>query len=307
VFAAGLDVDAVGNDEIEISYVGDHAGQARRVSGAVAVTGLGAVLEDAGARARRDLDAARGQVADIAAGIEAIFASTGGREPSALRQAEDAELMALKQEQAAARDLGDSSAVAALEIRVAEAQETVLDLGVLVRRYDGLLARQGDAEAALSAAEARARQVTAALRPERLASSTSIRDAGAVRRPLGLWRPLLALIAVLGALGLAAMVFVMRGPAPSPVLATIETAMEAGQATVPAEPASHQRAPISGRALVAPFLRLDGGPRPGVATEERQRVADLARQVSGLRRATEILNAAEDLLARELDLRRPTS
>jgi transposase len=50
---------------------------------------------------------------------------------------------------------------------------------------------------------------------------------------------------------------------------------------------------------------VDGGRRPGVTSEERQRIAELEREVRELRRANEILKAASALFARELDPRLP--
>jgi transposase len=46
---------------------------------------------------------------------------------------------------------------------------------------------------------------------------------------------------------------------------------------------------------------IDGGQRPGVPTEERQRIAELEREVRELRRANEILKAASAFFAAELD------
>jgi transposase len=46
---------------------------------------------------------------------------------------------------------------------------------------------------------------------------------------------------------------------------------------------------------------IDGGLRPGVTSEERQRIAELEREVRELRRANEILKAAASFFARELD------
>jgi transposase len=46
---------------------------------------------------------------------------------------------------------------------------------------------------------------------------------------------------------------------------------------------------------------IDGGQRPGVPTEERQRIAELEREVRELRRANEILKAASAFFAQELD------
>jgi transposase len=50
---------------------------------------------------------------------------------------------------------------------------------------------------------------------------------------------------------------------------------------------------------------IDGGQRPGVSTEERQRIAELEREVRELRRSNEILKAAASFFARELDPRPP--
>jgi transposase len=47
------------------------------------------------------------------------------------------------------------------------------------------------------------------------------------------------------------------------------------------------------------------GERPGLSTNERQRVAELEREVRELRRANEILKAASAFFARELDPRPP--
>lgn len=52
---------------------------------------------------------------------------------------------------------------------------------------------------------------------------------------------------------------------------------------------------------------IDGGQRPGVSSEERQRMAALEREVRELRRANEILKAAAGFFARELDPRLPRS
>jgi len=46
---------------------------------------------------------------------------------------------------------------------------------------------------------------------------------------------------------------------------------------------------------------VDGGQRPGVPTAERQRIAELERQVRELRRANDILKAASAYFAAELD------
>jgi transposase len=50
---------------------------------------------------------------------------------------------------------------------------------------------------------------------------------------------------------------------------------------------------------------VDGGHRPSVPTAERQRIAELEREVRELRRANEILKAAASFFARELDPRPP--
>jgi transposase len=52
---------------------------------------------------------------------------------------------------------------------------------------------------------------------------------------------------------------------------------------------------------------VDGGRCPGVTTQERQRIAELEREVRELRRANEILKAAASFFARELDPRLPRS
>ena len=49
---------------------------------------------------------------------------------------------------------------------------------------------------------------------------------------------------------------------------------------------------------------IDGGERPGIATGDKQRIAELEREVRELRRA-EILKAASAYFARELDPRLP--
>ena len=46
---------------------------------------------------------------------------------------------------------------------------------------------------------------------------------------------------------------------------------------------------------------VDGGQRPGTSSAEAQRIAELEREVRGLRRANEILKAAAGFFARELD------
>ena len=50
---------------------------------------------------------------------------------------------------------------------------------------------------------------------------------------------------------------------------------------------------------------IDGGTRPGVTTGDKQRIAELEREVRELRRANEILKAASAYFARELDPRYP--
>ena len=50
---------------------------------------------------------------------------------------------------------------------------------------------------------------------------------------------------------------------------------------------------------------VDGGRRLGVPTAERQRIAELEREVRELRRANQILKAASAFFARELDPRLP--
>jgi transposase len=50
---------------------------------------------------------------------------------------------------------------------------------------------------------------------------------------------------------------------------------------------------------------IDGGLRPGTATEDAQRIAELEREVRELRRANEILKAASAYFARELDPKLP--
>jgi transposase len=49
---------------------------------------------------------------------------------------------------------------------------------------------------------------------------------------------------------------------------------------------------------------IDGGQRPGVSSEERQRIAELERENRELRRANEILKSASAFFAAELDGRR---
>ena len=50
---------------------------------------------------------------------------------------------------------------------------------------------------------------------------------------------------------------------------------------------------------------IDGGTRPGITTDDRQRIAELERENRELRRANEILKAASAYFARELDPRYP--
>ena len=50
---------------------------------------------------------------------------------------------------------------------------------------------------------------------------------------------------------------------------------------------------------------VDRGERAGLTTDERQRIAELEREVRELRRANEILKAASAFFARELDPRPP--
>jgi transposase len=50
---------------------------------------------------------------------------------------------------------------------------------------------------------------------------------------------------------------------------------------------------------------IDGGQRPGTTTEDKQRIAELEREVRELRRANEILKAASAYFARELDPKLP--
>jgi transposase len=50
---------------------------------------------------------------------------------------------------------------------------------------------------------------------------------------------------------------------------------------------------------------IDGGQRPGTATDDKKRIADLEREIRELRRANEILKAASAYFARELDPRYP--
>jgi transposase len=50
---------------------------------------------------------------------------------------------------------------------------------------------------------------------------------------------------------------------------------------------------------------IDGGQRPGITTDDKQRISELEREVRELRRANEILKAASAYFARELDPRLP--
>ncbi len=50
---------------------------------------------------------------------------------------------------------------------------------------------------------------------------------------------------------------------------------------------------------------VDGGTRPGVTSEEKERLRQLERENRELRRANEILKAASAFFARELDPRLP--
>ena len=50
---------------------------------------------------------------------------------------------------------------------------------------------------------------------------------------------------------------------------------------------------------------IDGGERLGITTGDKQRIAELEREVRELRRANEILKAASAYFARELDPRLP--
>ena len=52
---------------------------------------------------------------------------------------------------------------------------------------------------------------------------------------------------------------------------------------------------------------VDGGKRPGVTSEEKERIRQLERENRELRRANEILKAASAFFARELDPRLPKS
>ena len=51
--------------------------------------------------------------------------------------------------------------------------------------------------------------------------------------------------------------------------------------------------------------QVDGGQRPGLTTDERERIRVLERENRELRRANEILKAATVFFARELDPRLP--
>ena len=48
---------------------------------------------------------------------------------------------------------------------------------------------------------------------------------------------------------------------------------------------------------------IDDGERPGITTGDKQRIAELEREVRELRRANEILKAASSYFARELDFK----
>ena len=50
---------------------------------------------------------------------------------------------------------------------------------------------------------------------------------------------------------------------------------------------------------------VDGGKRPGITSEDRERMRELERENRELRRANEILKAASAFFARELDPRLP--
>ena len=52
---------------------------------------------------------------------------------------------------------------------------------------------------------------------------------------------------------------------------------------------------------------IDNGQRPGITTQDQQRIAELEKEVRELRRANEILKAASAFFARELDPRPPRS
>ena len=68
-----------------------------------------------------------------------------------------------------------------------------------------------------------------------------------------------------------------------------------------------RRRPTSARAVRDTKLKaeIDGGRRPGVATEQQRRLAELERENRELRRANEILKSAAAFFGAELD-RRPT-
>jgi transposase len=51
--------------------------------------------------------------------------------------------------------------------------------------------------------------------------------------------------------------------------------------------------------------QIDAGARPGLTTQERERLRQLEREVRELRRANEILKSASVFFATELDGRRP--
>jgi len=53
--------------------------------------------------------------------------------------------------------------------------------------------------------------------------------------------------------------------------------------------------------------QADGGTRPGVTTDQQERIRELERENRELRRANEILKAASAFFARELDPRPPKS
>ena len=50
---------------------------------------------------------------------------------------------------------------------------------------------------------------------------------------------------------------------------------------------------------------IDSGQRPGTTSEDKERIAELEKEVRELRRANEILKAASAYFARELDPRLP--
>jgi transposase len=50
---------------------------------------------------------------------------------------------------------------------------------------------------------------------------------------------------------------------------------------------------------------IDGGHRPGISTQDKERIAVLEREVRELRRTNEILRTASAFFAAELDGRRP--